>query len=274
MTLIVRRLSAILLFLASNWAASSLAQSASPSVPSESSSQAGQRSAPADQSPQPDSKADAKTDSKSDSKIEFKKEEQQRLLGVIPAFNVVMNGHADPLTPGQKFHLFFKSAVDPAQFGIVALDAGVEQAQNEYPSYGQGFKGYARRYGASYADDFDGNLFGNAILPSLLHQDPRYFRLGHGTFKQRLGYTLLSTVRCKGDNGRWQFNVSNVTGNLIGGALSNLYYPAADRGAALTIERGLTVTAEGAIGSFAVEFYPDAIAFFKRHHHHSATPAQ
>ncbi len=189
------------------------------------------------------------------------------MLGVIPAFNVVMGGYAPPLTPGQKFHLFFKSAVDPAQFGIVALDAGIEQAQGEYPSYRGGFKGYSRRYGASYADDFDGNLFGNAILPSLLHQDPRYFRLGHGKFSHRLGYSLASTVRCKGDDGHWQFSISNIGGNLIGGAISNAYYPQEDRGFGLTMERGFTVTAEGAIGSLVVEFYPDAIAYLKRHRH-------
>ena len=134
-------------------------------------------------------------------------EEHQRLLGVLPAFNVVMDGQARPLTRKQKFQLFFKAAVDPAQFGIVALDAGTEQAQNEFPEYGQGFKGFAKRYGAAYADDFDGNFFGNALLPALLHQDPRYFRLGHGSFRHRLAYTLLSTVRCHGDNGRWQANV-------------------------------------------------------------------
>lgn len=193
------------------------------------------------------------------------KEEHQRLLGVLPTFNVVLGGSAPPLTSKQKFHLFFRSAIDPTQFVTVGLSAGIEQAEDDYPGYHYGAAGYARRYGASYADNFFGNLFGNAILPSLLHQDPRYFRLGHGGFKHRFGYSLAATVRSKGDNGHWQFAVSNIGGNLIGGAISNAYYPRDERGFGLTIERGFVVTATGAIGALVDEFYPDAIGYLKRH---------
>ena len=108
----------------------------------------------------------------------------------------------------------------------------------------------------------------------LLKQDPRYFRLGHGTKKGRLWYSVLSTVRCRGDNGKWQPNYSNIGGNLIGGGISNLYYPASDRGIGLTFERAFTVTGEGAAGSLLYEFYPDVIAHYKhRHHAKAATPA-
>lgn len=194
------------------------------------------------------------------------------MLGVVPAFNVVESGEAAPLTSGQKFDLWFHSSVDPFTFVVAGIDAGIEQAQDEYPEYRQGFVGFAKRYGASYADSVDGNFWGNAVLPSLLHQDPRYFRLGHGSWKRRLWYAAISTVRCKGDDGHWQVNVSNVAGNLIGGAISNAYYPASDRGLGLTISRGFTVTAEGAFGSIALEFYPDAIAFLKRRHHPNVGP--
>lgn len=200
---------------------------------------------------------------------ELNQEEHQRLLGVLPTFNVVLGGTAPPLTPKQKFSLFFHTVIDPAQFVVTGLDAGIEQAQDQFPAYHYGFTGYMKRYAASYADSFDGNLFGNAILPSLLHQDPRYFRLGHGTFSHRLGYALASTVRCKGDNGHWQFATANIAGNLIGGAISNAYYPAENRGLGLTFQRGFIVTAEGSIGGLLDEFYPDAIAYLKRHHHHS-----
>lgn len=200
-------------------------------------------------------------------KEQLKTEEKQRMLGVVPAFNVVESGEAAPLTSGEKFDLWYHSSVDPFTFAIAGVDAGIEQAENEYPGYNQGFLGFAKRYGAAYADSVDGNFWGNAVLPSVLHQDPRYFRLGHGSFKARLWYAAISTVRCKGDNGRWQPNYSNVTGNLIGGAISNLYYPSSDRGADLIFERGFTVTAEGAFGSLALEFYPDAIAYLKRRHH-------
>jgi len=194
------------------------------------------------------------------------------MLGVVPAFNVVESGQAVSLSPGQKFDLWYHSSVDPFTFAVAGIDAGIEQAENEYPEYNQGLVGFAKRYGASYADSVDGNFWGNAVLPSLLHQDPRYFRLGHGSLKSRLWYATISTVRCKGDDGKWQANVSNIGGNLIGGAISNLYYPAADRGVGLTLARGFTVTAEGAFGSLALEFYPDAISYLKRRHHRNMGP--
>ena len=200
------------------------------------------------------------------SEEKFKAEEQQRMLGVIPNFNTVDSGDAAPLTKGEKFHLWYKSSTDPFVFVTAGIDAGVEQAENSYPGYHQGFEGFAKRYGASYADTVDGNLWGNAILPVLLHQDPRYYRLGHGTVEHRLWWAALSTVRCKGDNGRWEPNYSNIGGNLIGGAISNIYYPASDRGAGLIFERGFTVTAEGSLGAVAFEFYPDLIAHYKRKH--------
>src|SRR5262249_6495392 len=102
-------------------------------------------------------------------------------------------------------------------------------------------------------------------LPSLLHQDPRYFRKGAGSFGRRLFYAVSATVRCKNDNGRWAPNYSNVLGNLAAGGLANLYYPAGDRGFGLTVGRALIVTAEGAIGSAFVEFWPDIAAKFHKH---------
>jgi hypothetical protein len=193
---------------------------------------------------------------------ELKQEESQHMLGVIPSYNSVLSGEAAPIDAKQKFHLFFKSSIDPFQFFSAGVDALLEQAENSYPEYHQGIEGYAKRYGAAFADSFDGNFWGNAVLPSVLHQDPRYFRLGHGTFKSRVWYAAISTVRCKGDNGKWEPNYSNVLGNFIGGAISNFYYPASDRGVGLTLERGLTVNAEGALGSLAVEFYPDVSKWY------------
>ena len=188
------------------------------------------------------------------------------MLGIVPAFNEVMGGKAVPLTRAQKFDLFFHSAFDPYQFGIVALDAGIEQWEDQYPEYHFGIQGYARRYAASFGDNFDGNFWGNAVLPSLLHQDPRYYRLGHGKVIRRILYSASTSVICKGDNGRWQPNISNVAGNLIGGGISNLYYPAADRGIGLTFQRGLTVTATGSFGALAEEFDPDLASYFSRRH--------
>ena len=205
------------------------------------------------------------------SEDELKKEEKQRILGVVPNFNTTNNQNALPLTPKQKLHLFFRSSVDPFVFAAAGLDAAVEQADNSFPEYGQGMEGYGKRIGASYADTFDGNLWGNAILPSLLHEDPRYFRKGTGTFWHRAFYSAATNVWSRRDNGTWGPNYANVGGNFIAGGISNLYYPASDRGFGLTAERAVTVTAEGAIGSEFVEFWPDISNHW--FHKKSAVPA-
>jgi hypothetical protein len=103
--------------------------------------------------------------------------------------------------------------------------------------------------GAAYADSFSGSMFGGAVFPALLHQDPRYFRKGAGSFRSRLFYAISRTVKAKNDDGRWAPNYSNVLGNLAAGGLANVYYPSTDRGLGLTFQRALVVTAEGALGS-------------------------
>jgi len=184
-------------------------------------------------------------------------QEKQRIAGVVPNFNVSYNADAVPLSPKQKLHLAFRSAVDPVTFGVAGLDAARSQIQNEFPGYGQGLQGYGKRWGAAYADNFDGTLLGNAIFPILFRQDPRYFRRGTGGFSSRFFYALSTTVWSKRDNGKWGPNYANVLGNLAAGGISNLYYPASDRGADLTFERGFTVTAYGALGGVFNEFWPD-----------------
>jgi hypothetical protein len=204
---------------------------------------------------------------------ELKLEEKQRMAGVIPNFNTVNNGKAEPITSGQKFHLFFKGAFDPYQFALAGLDAGIGQAENSNPGYNQGLKGYGRRYGANYGDNFSGNFFGNAVLPSLLHQDPRYFRLGHGSVLHRTLYSISTSVRTRGDNGNWQPAYSNLLGNLIGASISNLYYPDGDRGLYPTLRRSLSITYQGTIGGLLQEFYPDAMQKYKNHKARKAAAA-
>jgi hypothetical protein len=188
---------------------------------------------------------------------QLKQQEHQRIAGVVPNFNVSYNEDAAPLTRVQKLDLAWHTAIDPVAFGIAAFDGALSQAENDFPGYGQGAQGYAKRFGASYADNFDGTILGNAIFPILLKQDPRYFRRGKGSFRSRLFYSLSTTVWCKNDNGSRGPNYSNILGNLAAGGISNLYYPASDRGAALTFERGFTVTAYGAFGGVFNEFWPD-----------------
>jgi hypothetical protein len=146
-------------------------------------------------------------------------------------------------------------SLDPITFASAAATAGFEQSQNEFSGYGQGAKGFAKRFGASYGDGFNSMMIGDAILPSLLHQDPRYLYKGTGSIRSRALYAIASVVICKGDNGHWQPNYSNVFGNLAAAGISNLYYPSTNRdGAQLTIDNSLLATASGALGSLLEEF--------------------
>jgi Carboxypeptidase regulatory-like domain len=171
--------------------------------------------------------------------VQIKAEEKQRVLGFMPNFYVNYDPDPVPLDSKQKFELAWKTTVNPVSFGIVGVIAGVQQADNSFSGYGQGAQGYAKRYGAAYADFVTGTYIGSAIFPSLLKQDPRYFYKGTGSKQSRILYAMANAVICKGDNGRWQANYSSILGSLAAGGISNLYYPATDRGAALTFENAL-----------------------------------
>ncbi len=186
---------------------------------------------------------------------ELKVEEKQRVFGVIPNFYVSYVPNAAPLAPRQKFHLAWRSTIDPVNFALIGVVAGVQQADNTWSGYGQGAQGYAKRYGASYADFAISTFIGSAILPSLLKQDPRYFYKGTGTVRQRVLYAIANSVICKGDNGRWQANYSGILGSLASGGISNLYYPAQNRnGAGLTFENTLIGIGESAATNILQEF--------------------
>jgi len=201
---------------------------------------------------------DAEKSQRQQAEEQLREQEKQRTLGVVPAFNISYRADAVSLTAAQKMRLAFRSSIDPVTFAGAILVAGYHEALDDDTGFGWGISGFGRRSGASYLDAFDGTIIGNGILPAILHQDPRYFRLGHGTFTHRLLYSLATNVICKHDNtGKWEANYSNVGGNIISGAISNLYYPAQNSGWGETITNGLTVTAEGGVGSVFEEFWPD-----------------
>jgi hypothetical protein len=186
---------------------------------------------------------------------ELKVEEKQRIFGVIPNFYVSYVPNAAPLAARQKFQLAWRSTIDPVNFAITGVIAGVQQATNTPSAYGQGAQGYAKRYGASYADLVTGTFIGGAILPSLLKQDPRYFYKGTGSVHTRVLYALANSVICKGDNGHWQPNYSAILGSLASGGISNLYYPEQNRnGAVLTVENTLIGIGETAATNLLQEF--------------------
>ena len=186
---------------------------------------------------------------------QIKEEEKQRVLGIVPNFYISYVPNAVPLTSKQKFELAWRSMVDPVTFVLTGAIAGAQQANNVFSGYGQGAQGYGKRYGADYADAVTSTFIGSAILPSLLKQDPRYFYKGSGSARSRILYAIANSVICKGDNGRWQANYSNVLGSLAAGGISNLYYPPQDRnGTGLTFENAAIGIGATAAANLLQEF--------------------
>ena len=184
---------------------------------------------------------------------QVKAEEKQRVLGIIPNFYVVYDRDVIPLTPGLKFNLALKAFTDPVTFLGAASVAGIDQAANLH-DYQQGARGYGKRLSAAYTNFFTGMMIGDAILPSVLHQDPRYFYQGTGTTKSRLIHALSNPFVCRGDNGRRQPNYSAWGGYLASGAISNAFYPASNRGPGLVFSTALIDVAQSMANGVLQEF--------------------
>ncbi len=180
--------------------------------------------------------------------------EKQRILGILPNFYSSYIWDAAPLTPKLKFNLALRSTTDPVTFLVTGGIAGVEQAINTFPGYGPGPGGYGKRYGAAYADNVIGRMLGSALLPTLFHQDPRYFYKGTGSISSRALYAIRATVITRGDNGQSQPNYSHVLGNFAAVGISNLYRSPQDRSASLTIRNGFIITGANALGNLVREF--------------------
>jgi hypothetical protein len=165
---------------------------------------------------------------------QVKAQEQQRVLGVVPNFYVTYERDAAPLTSRLKFQLAIKALMDPVTIAGFATNAVIYQAA-DYPGYPQGAAGYGKRLGAAFAGGYSKILLGDAVFPSLFHQDPRYYYQGTGGTKSRLLHALSTPIFTRGDDGRRDINYSNLLGDLCSGALANAYYPSQDRGAGLVV---------------------------------------
>ena len=203
-----------------------------------------------------------------------KKEQSQRVLGLYPQFSVTSRQNAPPLTPGGKFHLFFKSAFDPFEFVLAGIQAGSDQAEDEFPAYGEGVAGFSKRYAADFGDTVSSGFFSNFFWPVLLKEDPRYFRLGEGTIKHRFAYSLAQEFVCRTDKGGRFANLSNIFGAFSSGALSNTYHPQADRGVGLTARGAAYALAYGSLGGLLSEFWPDISKKMHKHHKEASPPEQ
>ena len=187
-------------------------------------------------------------------------EEKQRVLGVIPNFYVSYDHNPASLTSKLKFHLAFKALTDPVTVTGFVLNAGIYQAA-DYPSYRGGMAGFGQRLGATFAGGYTNVLVGDALLPSLLHQDPRYFYQGAGTTRSRMLHALSNSIFTTGDDGRREINYSAIGGDLASGAIANAYYPAGDRGGGLVVRSTLIGIAGRAANDLVQEFLLGRRAF-------------
>lgn len=180
-----------------------------------------------------------------------------RVVGVIPAFNSEDDINAPALSSSQKFHLFGRTVLDPYNLVMPAINAAILKASGSSSGYGGGFGGFAKRYGSSVADSVSGNFFRLYAFPSLLHEDPRYFRAGQGSIPARAGHVFAATVWTRTDNKTFRFNWSKLLASCASSGLSNAYYPAENRGAKLTLSRiGLSYLGEVGMNALK-EFWPD-----------------
>lgn len=195
----------------------------------------------------------------STSAMPLKQWDENHIMGVVPNYGTVNEPEKvyEPLTVGQKFLLATHDSFDPYNWVINGLYAAVYQKENLYPSFGQGASGYAKRYAASFSDATISTYISEGIMPAMLHEDPRFFRLGEGSKLHRIGYALTRVLVTKTDAGTWRFNNSEIEGNLIAAGISNLYYPPANRTVGNSLEKfGIGVTSD-AVFNVLKEFWPD-----------------
>jgi hypothetical protein len=207
------------------------------------------------------------------SETQSNKKNSDRVFFIMPNFLTVQNeANVKPLRSKEKFALVAKGVFDPYEFTTVGILAGIRQAENAYPGFGQGVSGYAKRYGTAMADQVDGNFMVGAIYPSILRTDPRYFELGQGKFMHRVGYAISRLFITRKDSGGQTFNLSESLGNGTAIAISNLYYPSSDRGVTSSISDWGVQMGIDAVGNELKEFWPDIHRHFARKKQ-GATPA-
>lgn len=187
-------------------------------------------------------------------KAQVKVEEKQRVLAVIPNFSTSFVWNAAPMTSKLKFRLATRAIFDPFTIATDAALAGAEQYHDTFPGYGTGVEGYGKRFGATLADSFDARMLGEAALPALFHQDPRYFYHGGPHMGRRLLYSLKETLMCRGDDRRQQFCYSRVLGDFAAAGIANAYHAPGDRGAGITVRDTFIIFAGDAAENVMREF--------------------
>jgi hypothetical protein len=188
----------------------------------------------------------------------------QRILFVMPGYGVSNRQDAAPLTAKEKLVRAAKGTYDPYSWLSTGFQVGLSQAGHQFPQYGYGVAGYSKRYGAAMLDQTTGEFAGTGYC-ILFKEDPRYFRLGEGSIRRRLFYSLAQEFSAKSDKGTRMFKWANLLGTFTSSAISNAYYPPASRGVGLTMTRAATSFLWDFTGELPDEFWPDVKRkFFQR----------
>lgn len=203
----------------------------------------------------------------SDRVAESTPQQPKRIFWIIPNYRTSPSlVNYEPLTAREKFKVAVQDSFDPGTIALAAAFAGQGQLSNSNPSFGQGVKGYAHYFVTSYADFAIGDWMTEAIYPTLLHQDPRYFRRGTGSVPSRLLYAASQIFWTHTDSGGKQINYSELAGNATASAISNAYYPdsrtAHDAAVRYATQIGLDMA-----GNMLKEFWPDLYGKMARKHH-------
>ncbi|MGB5153779.1 MAG: hypothetical protein WBN74_09045, partial [Candidatus Sulfotelmatobacter sp.] len=210
---------------------------------------------------------DQKNPAQEDQEKEDQKKKDDRMFYVMPNYLTVdSQSQAKPISWKEKFAISAKGSFDPYEFTVVGIVAGIRQAEDSSPAFGQGMKGYAKRYGAAFADQVDGNIMVGGLYPTILKIDPRYFQLGKGSFVSRFGYAIDRIFIARRDSGASMFNVPEFAGNATAIAISNFYYPAADRSWSSSLSDWGTQMGLDAFGNELKEFWPDIHGYLQKRH--------
>jgi hypothetical protein len=223
---------------------------------------------PGDQPPAQSNPQDKKNPSQeAPKKAEDAKKKDDRMFYVMPNYLTVDNqSQVPPISWKEKFAITAKGTFDPYEFAIVGVVAGIRQAEDAYPGFGQGASGYAKRYGAAFADQVDGNIMSGAVFPSILRTDPRYFRMGKGRLRRRFVYAFSRVLITRKDSGDRMFNIPEFAGNATAIAISNVYYPASDRSFTSSVSSFTVQMGIDAFGNQLKEFWPDIHGYLQRRH--------
>jgi len=206
----------------------------------------------------------AQTDPK---KKQDQAKKDDRMFYVMPNYLTVdSQAQVKPVSWKEKFAMAAKGSFDPYEFTVVGIVAGIRQAENSSPAFGQGAEGYAKRYGAAFADQVDGNIMVGGVFPTILKIDPRYFQLGRGSYSHRFGYAISRIFVARTDSGRHMFNIPEFAGNGTAIAISNFYYPAADRSFSSSLSDWGVQMGIDAFGNELKEFWPDIHRYLQSRH--------